>query len=91
MPSGRESEKPKVVEYLYTEYEAGNIPDGIVTSNHILAAIDATEADLSKSNPANFLKDIIRNDNGTVRGGCSNLSHTKKGKPNHFQIGFSRV
>lgn len=66
MPSGRESEKPKVVEYLYTEYEAGNVPDGIVTSNHILAAIDATGADLSKSNPANFLKDIIRNDNANA-------------------------
>lgn len=62
----RESEKPKVVEYLYREYEAENIPDGIVTSKHVLAAIDATGADLSKSNPANFLKDIIRNDNASA-------------------------
>jgi hypothetical protein len=58
----KESEKPIVIEYLYKQYENGEIPDGLVTSDRLVRAIRATEASLGIANPANFLKDIIRSD-----------------------------
>ncbi len=54
------SKKTPVIEHLYNEYLNGNIPDGVVLSKHIIDAINATGSDLSKANPANFLKDIVR-------------------------------
>lgn len=54
------SNKTIVIEHLYNDYLRGRIPDGVVTSNDIITAIDATRTKLSKSNPANFLKDIVR-------------------------------
>lgn len=57
----RLSEKPKVFEHLYHLVETGQITNGIILSDHVVDAIDATRADLSKRNPANFLKDVIRN------------------------------
>ena len=59
------SEKPKVIEYLFAQYQAGKVPGGIVTNEQIQAAIDETGARLRKANPANFLKDIIRHDNAS--------------------------
>jgi hypothetical protein len=54
------SEKLVVIEHLYELYKAGHRQDGIVTSQMIVDAIEATKADLGKANQANFLKDIIR-------------------------------
>ncbi|MEL6915883.1 MAG: hypothetical protein AAFP13_15420 [Pseudomonadota bacterium] len=54
------SKKTPVIEHLYNEHLNGNIPDGVVLSKHIIDAISATGSDLSKANPANFLKDIVR-------------------------------
>jgi hypothetical protein len=54
------SAKTIVVEYLGQKYLNGDFADGIVKSDDITAAIDETDAALSKTNPANFLKDIIR-------------------------------
>lgn len=59
----KESEKPAVIEYLYRLYEEGKIPDGVVTSDQIVKAIEATKALLGTANPANFLKDIVRTEN----------------------------
>lgn len=58
----KESEKPAVLEYLYSQFEKGEIPDGLVTSDHVREAIGATNAKLGKANPANFLKDIVRSE-----------------------------
>jgi len=63
MPPKKESQKPKVIEHLYDLYKQGEIPDGIVTSKHIIEAIGATNAVLGKMNPANFVKDVIRSEN----------------------------
>lgn len=54
------SKKTLVIEYLYKEYLKGNIPGGVVLANNIIDAIDMTRTKLSKANPANFLKDIVR-------------------------------
>lgn len=54
--------KTPVIEHLYNDYLAGKFPNGIVSNDDIVAAIQATGADLSTRNPANFLKDIIRKD-----------------------------
>ncbi len=54
------SDKTPVIEHLYNEYIAGRIANGIVMNDDIVRAINATGSKLSKSNPANFLKDIIR-------------------------------
>jgi hypothetical protein len=54
------SDKTPVIEYLGQKHLRGEFVDGIVRSDDVIAAIDAIESDLSKSNPANFLKDIIR-------------------------------
>lgn len=54
------SQKTPVIEHLYQEYLKGNLPDGLVKSSDIIAAINATKSNLSKRNPANFLKDIVR-------------------------------
>jgi hypothetical protein len=62
----KESEKPKVVEYLHSLYEQGKIPDGIVTSDQVIKAIAATGAVLGKANPANFVKDIVRSENANA-------------------------
>jgi len=60
------SEKPKVFEHLYGLVEDGTITGDIILSDDIIAAIKKTGADLSPRNPANFLKDIIRNNNANV-------------------------
>lgn len=54
------SDKTEIVEYLGQRFVAGDFPDGIVTNDDIVDAIDALKSGLSKRNPANFLKDIIR-------------------------------
>ena len=59
----KESEKPAVIEYLFDQYERGNLPDGLVTSDRIVEAIKSTKARLGVANPANFLKDIVRTEN----------------------------
>jgi hypothetical protein len=63
MPTKSESEKPRVVEYLYDKYRRSELSDGVVTNDLIVEAIRATGADLSTANPANFLKDIVRGKN----------------------------
>jgi hypothetical protein len=65
MVAKKDSEKPKVIEYLYKMVETGE-QKAIVSSADIKRAIDATKAKLSTSNPANFLKDIIRTDNANA-------------------------
>jgi len=55
-----ESEKPRVITYLYERYKRGELPDGLVMNDDVVAAISVTGARLSKANPANFLKDIVR-------------------------------
>ncbi|MBV9932476.1 MAG: hypothetical protein JO013_16240 [Alphaproteobacteria bacterium] len=54
------SEKTQVLEYLGKRYLAGDFPDGIIRNDDVVDAIRVTGASLSKSNPANFLKDVIR-------------------------------
>ncbi|MFM5885713.1 MAG: hypothetical protein ACKOQ3_10395 [Novosphingobium sp.] len=54
------SDKTEVVEYLGKRFIAGDFPDGIVTNDDIVDAIETMKSSLSKRNPANFLKDIIR-------------------------------
>lgn len=60
------SAKTQVIEYLFSLFEAGHLPDGIVTNENIVAAITATQANLKTNNPANFLKDIIRSANANA-------------------------
>lgn len=62
----RESKKPPVIEHLYSRYEKGEIPDGIVTSSQVVEAIASTGAVLGKVNPANFIKDIVRSENANA-------------------------
>lgn len=57
------SAKTEVIEYLGKKYIENPKDHSVVTNDDIANAIDALEADLSKRNPANFLKDIIRNRN----------------------------
>jgi hypothetical protein len=66
MATRSESEKPRVIEYLYERYKRGELPDGLVTNNDIVAAISATGSPLSKANPANFMKDIVRTKSANV-------------------------
>jgi hypothetical protein len=57
------SQKPAVIEWIYDSMidpSTGALGRFIVTSDDVLAGIDATGADLSKKNPANFIKDVIR-------------------------------
>lgn len=63
MPPRSDSEKPKVIEYLYEKYRRHELPEGVVTNDVVVYAIRATGADLSTANPANFLKDIVRGRN----------------------------
>jgi hypothetical protein len=63
MLNPKESEKPKVIEYLYKRFRAGEIKDGVVSSGDVSKAINATKVSLSTANPANFLKDIVRSIN----------------------------
>jgi hypothetical protein len=62
----KESEKPKVIEYLYKRFETGELEDGVVHSDQIVEAIQSTKAKLGKANPANFLKDIVRSTNANA-------------------------
>jgi hypothetical protein len=54
------SRKIRVIEHLFARYEAGQIPNGIVTSNLLASSIRKTKSKLSTKNTANFLKDIVR-------------------------------
>jgi hypothetical protein len=63
MLNRKESEKPKVIEYLYKKFRADEIQDGVVNSDQLVEAIRATGANLGSANPANFLKDIVRSIN----------------------------
>ena len=56
------TKKTPVIEHLYKDHCSGKFPNGIVNNDDIITAIRATGANLSTSNPANFLKDIIRKD-----------------------------
>jgi hypothetical protein len=62
----KESEKPKVIEYLYKKAKAGELENGIVYSDQIVEAIQSTKARLGQANPANFLKDIVRSTNANA-------------------------
>lgn len=55
------SAKTEVIEYLGKKYLSDPVKFSVVTNDDIADAIDHLGADLSKRNPANFLKDIIRN------------------------------
>ena len=57
------TKKQNVLIYLFNEFRANRIPHGIVTSTHVVQAINATKTNLSTNNPANFLKDIVRSKN----------------------------
>lgn len=54
------SRKTAVVERLAQLYDQGLIPDGIVRSADIVRAMDDVGSDLSRANPANFFKDMLR-------------------------------
>src|ERR1700691_5803930 len=62
----KESEKPKVIEYLYRRFETGELEDGVVDSDRLIEAIKSTKAKLGSANPANFLKDIVRSTNANA-------------------------
>lgn len=59
------SEKTKVIEWIFfhDKYDpsSGQVADTVVTFEDIVKGIDATGAQLSKANPANFWKDLTRN------------------------------
>ena len=59
------SMKSSVIEWLFFDKLGfrtnGNIGDGVVTMGDVVDGIEATASGLSKSNPANFFKDITRN------------------------------
>ena len=55
--------KPQVIEWIYDsllDASTGQLRRTVVTSDDIVAGIDATGVKLSKKNPANFMKDVIR-------------------------------
>jgi len=57
------SQKPQVIEWIYdsmVDPATGQLGRFIVTSDDVLAGIDATGVKLSKKNPSNFIKDVIR-------------------------------
>ncbi|MCV7462803.1 hypothetical protein M3C60_006200 [Micrococcus luteus] len=58
------SDKPTVIEWIFfnLKYDdtTGQVEDPVVTFDDIQAGIDATGVPLSKSNPANFWKDLTR-------------------------------
>ena len=66
MPPTTRSKKPSVIEYLYGRYQNNLIPNGIVTSEMVRLAMDATGSSLGRDNPANFLKDVIRSPNANL-------------------------
>ena len=66
--------KTPVIEHLFNDHLAGKFPNGIVSQSDVVAAIRATSADLSTSNPANFLKDIIRKDTANTHWPASLVS-----------------
>lgn len=66
MATKSESEKPRVIEYLYDKYRRNELSDGVVTNDMVVEAIQTTKADLSTANPANFLKDIVRGKNANL-------------------------
>lgn len=55
-----QSEKKKVVKYLFDRWKQGDLPDGIAFRQDVVDAIKQTGAKLSDGNAANFLKDLIR-------------------------------
>lgn len=54
------SKKTVVIAELYRRHKLGEFPDGIVLSEDVTAAMDAVKSTLSRANPANFLKDVLR-------------------------------
>jgi hypothetical protein len=57
------SQKPVVIEWIYRSLAdpvTGQLTRAVVTSDDILAGIAATGVGLSRKNPANFIKDVIR-------------------------------
>ena len=57
------SQKPAVIEWIYRsllDATTGQLTRSIVTQDDVVAGIDATGVGLSKNNPANFIKDVIR-------------------------------
>ncbi len=57
------SQKPEVIEWIYDSMldpATGKLARFVVTSDDVLAGIDATGVKLSKKNPSNFIKDVIR-------------------------------
>lgn len=54
------SEKTTVISSLGKKFLAGHYPDGIVTGTEITQAMADLGSNLSRNNPANFLKDLLR-------------------------------
>lgn len=57
------SQKPQVIEWIYDQLvdpNTGELTRTIVTKRDVSAGIEATGVSLSKDNPVNFMKDIIR-------------------------------
>jgi hypothetical protein len=54
------SNKTPILEHLGQKYLDGEFAGGVVLSDDIVQAIDDLGSTLSKRNPANFLKDLIR-------------------------------
>lgn len=55
--------KPIVIEWIYRSLLdpiTGKLTRTIVTQDDVVAGINATDVELSKNNPANFIKDVIR-------------------------------
>ncbi len=55
--------KPVVIEWIYNsllDSRTGRLTRTVVTQDDVVAGIDATGVKLSKNNPANFIKDVIR-------------------------------
>ncbi|MFC3632219.1 hypothetical protein ACFOM8_22735 [Paracoccus angustae] len=58
-PKGR-SRKTAVISNLGEKHGQGAFPEGIVTGDQIRQAMDEVGSNLSRNNPANFLKDLLR-------------------------------
>lgn len=57
------SQKPAVIEWVYNSLldpGTGTLVRSVVTSDDVIKGIQATGANLSTKNPANFIKDVIR-------------------------------
>lgn len=70
MPISKVSQKPKVIERVYemlVDPVSGELTRTVVTNNDVSRAIEWCNANhgstLSKNNPANFIKDVIRGPN----------------------------